>query len=227
MGILNGVKYNDFITLKGLIVKFFGVALAVSAGLTVGKEGPLVHMGAIVGSAIPYLPLGFTKYFRNDFEKRKLLAVGVASGVSAAFGAPIGGALFAYELSKPNTFWSFSLTWKVFFASTVATFTLSLFKQLQEKVPNIHVSSADIIKLGNTQTAPVMDSLFGCLVIGVIGGLLGAMFIRINNQVNATRKKILKTKTHKILETLVLTIGTVTIMYMAITINYWAAGDKY
>ena len=72
-----------------------------------------------------------------------------------------------------------------------------------------------------------MDSLFGCLVIGVIGGLLGAMFIRINNQVNATRKKILKTKTHKILETLVLTIGTVTVMYMAITLNYWVAGDKY
>jgi len=149
MGILNGVKYPDFITLRALIVKFFGVALAVSGGLTVGKEGPLVHMGAVVGSAIPYLPLGFTKYFRNDFEKRKLLSVGVASGVSAAFGAPIGGALFAYELSKPNTFWSFSLTWKVFFASTVATFTLSLFKQVQEGV-TIHVSSADIIKLGST-----------------------------------------------------------------------------
>ena len=132
MGILNGVKYPDFITLKALFVKFLGVAFAVSAGLTVGKEGPLIHIGAIVGSAIPYLPLGITKYFRNDFEKRKLLAVGVASGVSAAFGAPIGGALFAYELSKPNTFWSFSLTWKVFFASTIATFTLSLFKQLED-----------------------------------------------------------------------------------------------
>jgi len=128
MGILNGVKYPDFICLKALVVKFFGVAFAVSAGLCVGKEGPLVHMGAIVGCAIPYLPLGFTKYFRNDFEKRKLMAVGIASGVSAAFGAPIGGALFAYEISKPNTFWSFSLTWKVFFASTIATFSLSAFK---------------------------------------------------------------------------------------------------
>jgi len=56
------------------------------------------------------------------------MAVGCAAGVSCAFGAPIGGSLFAYELSKPNTFWSFSLTWKVFFASTVATFFLSIFK---------------------------------------------------------------------------------------------------
>ena len=150
MGILNGVKYPEFISLKAFIVKFLGVALAVSAGLCVGKEGPLIHMGAIMGSVSPYIPLGITKYFRNDFEKRKLLSVGVAAGVSAAFGAPIGGALFAYELSKPNTFWSFSLTWKVFFASTIATFTLSLFKQIYEGLPHITVSSAEIIKLGNT-----------------------------------------------------------------------------
>jgi chloride channel 6 len=60
------------------------------------------------------------------------MSAGIAAGVSAAFGAPIGGSLFAYELSKPNTFWSFSLTWKVFFASTISAFTLSIFKQLYE-----------------------------------------------------------------------------------------------
>jgi H+/Cl- antiporter ClcA len=155
MGILNGVKYPDFICLKALIVKFFGVAFAVSGGLCVGKEGPLVHMGAIIGAAIPYIPLEITKYFRNDFEKRKLMAVGIASGVSAAFGAPIGGALFAYEISKPNTFWSFSLTWKVFFASTTSTFFLSIFKQLQEmehfNILDLKVSGTDAIKLGITQ----------------------------------------------------------------------------
>lgn len=128
MGILNGVKYPDFICLKALFVKFFGVAFAVGAGLCAGKEGPLVHMGAVVGCAMPYIPFKFARYFRNDFEKRKLMAVGIAAGVSAAFGAPIGGSLFAYEISKPNTFWSFSLTWKVFFASTIATFSLSAFK---------------------------------------------------------------------------------------------------
>jgi H+/Cl- antiporter ClcA len=128
MGILNGVASPDYICPKALFVKFLGVSFAVAGGLCGGKEGPLVHMGSIVGMASAYLPLPFTKYFRNDFEKRKLMAVGTAAGVSAAFGAPIGGSLFAYELSKPNTFWSFSLTWKVFFASTISTFVLSVFE---------------------------------------------------------------------------------------------------
>lgn len=198
MGILNGVKYPDFVCLKALLVKFFGVAFAVSAGLCVGKEGPLVHMGVIVGAAMPYLPLGIARYFRNDFEKRKLMAVGIASGVSAAFGAPIGGALFAYEVSKPNTFWSFSLTWKVFFASTTATFFLSIFKQIQEMdhfdILQLKVSGTDAIKLGLTQKAPGIDSLVGALIIGAAGGLLGALFIRFNNYVNIIRKKLLKTK---------------------------------
>jgi H+/Cl- antiporter ClcA len=131
------------------LAKFVGVSLAVAGGICGGKEGPLVHMGAIVGQMSAYLPIKYTRYFRNDFEKRKLMSVGIAAGVSAAFGAPIGGSLFAYEISKPNSFWSFSLTWKVFFASTVSTFILSLFKQLYIGYP-LKVSNAEITKLSAT-----------------------------------------------------------------------------
>jgi H+/Cl- antiporter ClcA len=130
MGMLNGVLYPDFISFKALVVKLFGLGFAVSGGLCAGKEGPLVHMGSIVGIMTAYLPIKFMIFFRNDFEKRKLMAAGIAAGVSAAFGAPIGGSLFAYEISKPNTFWSFSLTWKVFFAASISTFVLSILKQL-------------------------------------------------------------------------------------------------
>lgn len=130
MGMLNGVMYPDYVNIKTFIVKAIGVALAVSAGLCGGKEGPLVHMGYCVGNFVAYLPLKCEVYFRNDTEKRKLGAIGAAAGVSAAFGAPIGGSLFAFELSKPNTFWSFSLTWKVFFAASMSVFTLGVCEQL-------------------------------------------------------------------------------------------------
>lgn len=153
IGIMNGVSIPDYINLKTLFVKFMGLCLAVAGGVCGGKEGPLVHIGSIVGYSSAYLPIGITKYFRNDLEKRKLMAIGVAAGVSAAFGAPIGGSLFAYELSKPNTFWSFSLTWKVFFASTISTFTLSILKQLNDHLSPILVSNTDIVKLGEEYSA--------------------------------------------------------------------------
>jgi chloride channel 7 len=45
--------------------------------------------------------------------------------VSAAFASPIGGSLFAYELSKPTTFWNFSMIWRSFFCCSVSTYTIS------------------------------------------------------------------------------------------------------
>ena len=61
MGILNGVYYPDYIGIKVFLVKFFGLTLAVAGGICGGKEGPLVHMGSILGYATPYLDKIFCK----------------------------------------------------------------------------------------------------------------------------------------------------------------------
>ncbi|CDW77635.1 chloride channel protein 7 [Stylonychia lemnae] len=225
MGLLNGIAQQDYICLKTLVVKTLGVSLAVAGGLCGGKEGPLVHIGSIVGYASAYIPMKFTRYFRNDFEKRKLMAVGTAAGVSAAFGAPIGGSLFAYEISKPSTFWSFSLTWKTFFASTISTFVLSVFKQLYDGKFPIYVSSSDIVKLGASQKPVTLDSLFAAVIIGISGGFLGACFIRINNQINKYRKQYLKEKWMKVAEALCLTLVTMTTFYIAMYIKYASDDD--
>jgi len=124
---LNGVNYSGLIGWGTLVVKIVGVTLAVIGGLCVGKEGPLAHIGANIGAAVAYFPLPRFEYLRNDKNKRELVAAGCSAGVSAAFGAPIGGALFAYELSKPNDFWKFSVLWKSFFACSTAVFSAAIF----------------------------------------------------------------------------------------------------
>ena len=125
---LNGVNYPGLIGFNTLLVKILGVTFAVCGGLCVGKEGPLAHIGANVGAAIGYFPFPRFEYLRNDKNKRELVAAGCSAGVSAAFGAPIGGALFAYELSKPNEFWKFSVLWKSFFACSTAVLCCAIFK---------------------------------------------------------------------------------------------------
>jgi H+/Cl- antiporter ClcA len=104
IGYVNGVNYPRFMEVSTLITKIIGVVLAVSARLCVGKEGPLAHIGSICGSAVAYLPGLNFEFLRNDAEKRMLITAGSSAGVAAAFGAPIGGSLFTYEMSKSSEF---------------------------------------------------------------------------------------------------------------------------
>jgi len=111
---LNGVKRRNWLTFKTLIVKVIGVVAMVSATMPVGKEGPMIHSGAIIGAGLPQgrsTRLGWdwkTLLFRSDRAKRDFVAAGAAAGVAAAFGAQIGGVLFSLE--EGASFWNQSLT---------------------------------------------------------------------------------------------------------------------
>ena len=144
----NGVNYPKFIGTRTFFVKIIGVSLAVAAGLCVGKEGPLAHIGAIVGHMVLYIPFTSLLKLRNEKDKRELACAGAAAGVSAAFGSPIGGTLFIYEVSHPSTFWSFGLTWKIFFCSSISTFVLNILSCLR-RGDDLSITNAGIIKFGS------------------------------------------------------------------------------
>jgi CIC family chloride channel protein len=67
-------------------------AVSIGSGASVGREGPVVHLGASLGSwASRRLHLGRT-------SSRTLLGCGVAAAVAASFNAPIAGTFFALEV---------------------------------------------------------------------------------------------------------------------------------
>ena len=66
IGYLNGVNYPGWIDVKVLVTKIIGVTFAVCGRLAVGKEGPLAHIGAIVGTIILYIPGLDFEFLRND-----------------------------------------------------------------------------------------------------------------------------------------------------------------
>lgn len=62
--------------------------------------------------------------FRTDHDIRDFVAAGAASGVSAAFGAPVGGTLFSVE--EAASFWNTDLVWHVV-SSHILTYIYMLF----------------------------------------------------------------------------------------------------
>jgi chloride channel 7 len=211
MGMVNGYNYHDFIGIPTLITKIFGVVLAVSGGMKVGKEGPLAHIGSLVGVCCMYLP-GFTM-FRNDRDKRAIIAAGAGVGVSVAFGAPIGGVLFAYEVSKANSFWTFNLAWKTFLATSMANFTLTFMDALVN-LNFENVTNAGLIKFGDISdnSYNMADVVVFCF-IGILGGLLGALFVEINMFLARKRKQLLKSKAMKFFEALAFAFVGSTIVF--------------
>ena len=66
MGYMNGINYPNVIAFETFVTKVFGVVLAVVGGLCVGKEGPLAHIGGIIGAAVVHFPIKSFHRYRND-----------------------------------------------------------------------------------------------------------------------------------------------------------------
>jgi chloride channel 3/4/5 len=95
---LSGFVIPQFLGIKVLLLKTFGAILAVASGLPLGKEAPLIHIGACIANIIGHM---FPKYAHNGKQIREVITAGSAAGISAAFGAPTGGVLSAYEVGQP------------------------------------------------------------------------------------------------------------------------------
>ena len=159
------------------------------------------------------MPVKYLSFFRNDDDKREIAAAGCAAGVSAAFGSPIGGSLFAYEITRPSTFWSFGLMWKIFFCSSVSTFVLNILNTIKES-GDFLVINAGLIKFGSYNEQPYkMSDIPSFIILGAFGGVLGAFFIYVNFKISVLRKKYLTTKWKKILETLTLVFLSSTVLF--------------
>ena len=75
-----------------LAVRFVGGLLAAAFGLSLGREGPSVQVGAAAGQAVDHAMGG-----RGGLEETCLVTAGCAAGLSAAFSAPLSGLVFALE----------------------------------------------------------------------------------------------------------------------------------
>jgi chloride channel 3/4/5 len=79
--------------LFSLAIKAISLPLAIASGLSVGKEGPNVHVAVCAGHTISRL----FRLTKSAAKMREIYAASAGTGVAVAFGAPIGGVLFSLE----------------------------------------------------------------------------------------------------------------------------------
>ncbi len=142
-----------------LPVKFLGGWLALSAGLLLGREGPTVQMGAVIGERVG-------RFFpRLEGAWKSLMAAGAGAGLATAFNAPVGGTIFILE--------------EVFRKITPLTFTLAG----TAACAAIFLQRA-VFHMPQDYTVPVLPEapaaavgLF--FVFGAVVGVLGLLYNRV------------------------------------------------
>jgi chloride channel protein, CIC family len=144
-------------------VKSLASALAIGSGAAVGREGPIIQIGASLGSTVGQL------IAMEPWQRITLVAAGAGAGIAATFNTPLGGVMFAIELMMPEV--SVRTFLPVALATGAATFVGRLFFGLQ---PAFAVPSA--LMLSNapaTFSALLLYSLMGALI-----GVAATGFIR-------------------------------------------------
>ena len=80
--ILSGFVLHGYLGLRVLVLKSVALILSVASGMSLGKEGPYVHIATCVGNIACRL---FAKYNLNDAKRREVLSASAAAGVAVAF----------------------------------------------------------------------------------------------------------------------------------------------
>ena len=153
-GIMGGYLKNRPLSI--LINKFIGGTLSIISGLSLGREGPSVQLGACAGDIVS------KKFNSTRLERRLLISSGATAGLAAAFNAPLSGVLFSLE----EIYKYFSpLVLLATITSAVAADFIS--KQFFGLNPVFHFADTIPIPLKN---------YWLLLVLGILLGLFGAFY---------------------------------------------------
>ncbi|KAM0755906.1 hypothetical protein T439DRAFT_320603 [Meredithblackwellia eburnea MCA 4105] len=174
--ILAGFVIKGYLSFSTLAIKSVTLPIAIASGLSVGKEGPSVHVASAIGHVVAS---GFDRFKRNKSKMREVVTAASATGVAVAFGSPIGGVLFSLEEMTVN--YPIKTMWRSFFCALVATVVLSAM--------NPYRTGKLVLFQVHFDRDWHFFELGFFVLIGVFGGLYGAFVIKYNLQVQAFRRK--------------------------------------
>ncbi|KAF8867233.1 hypothetical protein BDZ45DRAFT_667202 [Acephala macrosclerotiorum] len=198
--ILSGFVIPHFLEFKVLLVKAVGATFAVATGMCLGKEGPFVHISTCVGYLVA---IKFPKYRDNGRKLREMLSVACSSGLSVAFGAPIGGVLFSYE--EISTYFPRKVLWRAFFCSLWAAVVL--------KALNPNGTGKLVLFETNYGVDYEPNHYLVFIFLGVMGGLFGGIFCKANFLWSKLFRKYSIISNHPVFELALVVLATALLQF--------------
>jgi CIC family chloride channel protein len=145
--------------LRNALAQFFGAALSIISGHSVGREGPSVHLGATSGSQL-------SQWLRlPNNSHRTLAACGIAAAIAASFNTPLAGVIFSMEVVMME-YSMVSFAPVILSAVTATTMTQLVFGDAP-------VFSIPDMQLGSLLELPYV------ILMGVMLGCVAAIFIHL------------------------------------------------
>ena len=163
---------------KVLFTKMIAGTLCIIGGLSLGREGPSIQLGAMAGKGVSKL------FHRLKSEENFLITCGAAAGLSAAFNAPLAGIMFALEEVHKN--FSKGALISVMSASLIADFISRIIFGMS---PSLHYVTNDIMPL---------NYYYWVVIIGVVAGLCGILYNKGTVSILKVYDKIPLKKHHKV-----------------------------
>lgn len=181
--ILGGVVKPVLLSRRLIVAKALGLWFSLMGGLSVGKEGPYVHIsGAIADQLMKLSP--FQHIRRQDSKRLEILACACASGVSATFGNAFGGVLFSIEFTSSAYL---VRTLPKAFLTSVAAMLAFLFLGVSDELSLFQDQNQSIYVL------PKFNELAVFFLLGMGGGLLGMVFVMLVEMLVTLRNSLLDT----------------------------------
>jgi CIC family chloride channel protein len=145
------------------VIKSLASALSIGTGAAVGREGPIIQIGAAIGSTLGQVVR------MAPWQRITLVAAGAGAGIAATFNTPIGGVMFAIELMMPE------LSARTFLPVALATGTATFIGRI---FFGIHPAFDMPTKLLASQSPATLDALLLYALLGGLIGIAAAAFIR-------------------------------------------------
>jgi CIC family chloride channel protein len=142
-----------------VVSKVLASSITIASGGSVGREGPIIQIGAAIGSVLGQ----FFKISKKRIET--LVGCGAAAGIAAAFNAPIAGAMFAVEILLGN--FSISRFSPIVISSVSATVISRMF---YGNHPALVIPQYELIN-------PI--ELLPYMLLGFLAGLVGIIFVKV------------------------------------------------